>query len=273
MKNNPLPEGFSLILRGTVGSTVHGLNLEGTDDKDEMGVCIEPASAAITLGSGFEQFIYRTAAERTGIRDARSEPGDLDLTIFSLRKFCRLAANGNPTVLLLLYTPEFTWNATGGQLRDNRDWFVSKEAGARFLGYMQGQLQRLLGERGQKRVKRPELEEKYGFDTKYASHVLRLGYQGIEFITTGKLTLPMREPDRSYLLGVRQGKLSLEGVIKEARCLDAELKIALEKSPLPEHPNREAIEKWIQMVYVNRWAAQRPHETYLGQVTSQGDRA
>jgi len=30
------------ILRAVVGSTVHGLANAGTDDRDEMGVCIEP---------------------------------------------------------------------------------------------------------------------------------------------------------------------------------------------------------------------------------------
>ena len=31
-----------LIIRTLVGSTIHGLELAGTDDRDEMGVCIEP---------------------------------------------------------------------------------------------------------------------------------------------------------------------------------------------------------------------------------------
>jgi uncharacterized protein len=31
-----------MIIRSLVGSTVHGLELEGTDDRDEMGVCVEP---------------------------------------------------------------------------------------------------------------------------------------------------------------------------------------------------------------------------------------
>ena len=31
-----------LILRTTVGSVVHGLSNPGTDDRDELGVCIEP---------------------------------------------------------------------------------------------------------------------------------------------------------------------------------------------------------------------------------------
>jgi len=48
----------------------------------------------------------------------------------------------------------------------------------------------------------------YGFDTKYAMHMLRLGFQGVELLTTGRLSLPMREPERSYLLDVRRGRLA-----------------------------------------------------------------
>ena len=102
----------NLILRATVGSTAHGLHLAGTDDRDEMGVCIEPPEYVIGLDR-FEQWIYRTAEERAqhnpdaDQRRSGSTPpsraGDLDLVVYSLRKYARLAAAGNPTVLLLLY--------------------------------------------------------------------------------------------------------------------------------------------------------------------------
>src|SRR4051812_43174814 len=85
------------ILRATVGSRLHGLALEGTDDRDEMGVCIEAPEYVAGLRH-FEQYVYRTKPE-----GVRSEAGDLDLTIYSLRKYARLALNGNPTILLLLY--------------------------------------------------------------------------------------------------------------------------------------------------------------------------
>ena len=97
----------STILRGLVGSTVHGLKVnDGIEDRDEMGICIEPLAEAMALSAPFEQFIYRSAAERAGREDARSIAGDLDLTIYSLRKWMRLALKGNPTILLLLFTPE-----------------------------------------------------------------------------------------------------------------------------------------------------------------------
>jgi hypothetical protein len=37
------------ILRSVVGSTVHGLSNPGTDDRDEMGVCVEPPEYVIGL--------------------------------------------------------------------------------------------------------------------------------------------------------------------------------------------------------------------------------
>jgi len=40
------------ILRGLVGSTVHGLNVnDGIEDRDEMGVCVEPMQDALALWS------------------------------------------------------------------------------------------------------------------------------------------------------------------------------------------------------------------------------
>ena len=85
------------ILRGLVGSTVHGLSNPGTDDRDEMGVCVEPPEYFIGL-RGFEHYVSRTQPE-----GVPSGPGDLDLTIYGLRKLCRLAVKGSPTVLLLFF--------------------------------------------------------------------------------------------------------------------------------------------------------------------------
>jgi hypothetical protein len=47
------------ILRCEVGSSVHGLAIEGTDDRDEMGICLEPPEYVIGL-KHFEQWTYRT---------------------------------------------------------------------------------------------------------------------------------------------------------------------------------------------------------------------
>ena len=79
-----------LVLRTTVGSVVHGLSNPGTDDRDELGVSIEPPEYLLGF-QRFEHFVYRTQPE-----GHPSGPGDLDLTVYGLRKFCALALKGSP---------------------------------------------------------------------------------------------------------------------------------------------------------------------------------
>lgn len=245
------------ILRGLVGSTVHGLNVnDGIEDRDEMGVCVEPLVAAMALSAPFEQFIYRSAAEREGRQNARSTGGDLDLTIYSLRKWTRLALKGNPTILLLLFTPQeqlVACDDLGTELRELTPSIVSRRVQGPFLGYLQAQKQRLTGERGQKRIHRPELEEMYGFDTKYAMHMLRLGFQGVELLSSGRLSLPMKEPERSYLLDVRRGKVSEQDCFSRAGELERELIDLEATSVLPDEPEEERVERWVIDAYRRRW--------------------
>jgi uncharacterized protein len=268
-----------LILRGSVGSTAHGLHLAGTDDRDEMGVAVEPPERVIGL-TDFEQHIHRTAEERlkhnptadqrSHGRTPPSQAGDLDLTVYSLRKYVRLAANGNPTVQILLFVKPLFSNRFGQQLRRNARLFASKEAGARFLGYLQAQRERLLGQRGQMRVTRTELVKKHGYDTKFAMHAVRLGFQGVEYLKTGRLTLPM-DAGRDYCMSVRLGKVPLPQVTETIERLEREICVLTYgrqtvpdsaperrdftrgKSPLKDNADRAAIDRLLVRIYRDAW--------------------
>ena len=93
----------------------------------------------------------------------------------------------------------------------------------------------------------------YGFDTKYAMHMLRLGFQGVELLTMGRLSFPMREPERSYLLYVRRGKVSEQQCLTQAGALERELADLATSSPLPEAPDEERVEQWVLDTYRHRW--------------------
>lgn len=245
------------ILRVPAGSNLHGLALPDKDDRDEVGICVEDIAAAVGF-SEFEQYIYRTAAEREGKHDAPSQHGDLDLTIFSLRKFLRLAMQGNPQILQCLFVPAplcLYRDARGAQLQELAPLIVSRHAGARYLGYLEAQRQRLLGERGQKKTNRPELEAKHSFDTKYAMHILRLGFQGVELMSTGKLTLPMPERDRTFVYAVRLGDVPLQDVLTKAGELERQVKDLLNDAPVPAEPAREELERWMLSMYFENWKA------------------
>ncbi|SFP48800.1 Predicted nucleotidyltransferase [Amycolatopsis arida] len=191
------------ILRCQVGSGLHGTAVRGQDDRDEMGLCVEPPEYVIGLRR-FEQYIHRTQPD-----GVRSGPGDLDLVVYSLRKWMRLALTGNPTVLLPLFVPDgeiVAITEIGRELRARSERIVSRQAGRRFLGYLRAQRERMLGLRG-RRVNRPELVEAHGFDTKFAMHMVRLGVQGVELLETGRLTLPVPEPWLGWLRDLRQGRI------------------------------------------------------------------
>lgn len=239
------------ILRTQVGSGVHGVAVSGQDDRDEMGICVEPADCVIGLYQ-FEQYEYRTQPQ-----GVRSGPGDLDLTIYSLRKWMRLALKGNPSILIPLFVPEHdvvTENQHGRYLREHPELVVSREAGARFLGYMTAQRERLVGERGRGSMpKRPELIEQYGFDTKYAYHMIRLGMQGYELMTTGRITLPMPEPTRTWLTDLRVGRHTLQEAMARVDDVERQLKLAIDTSDLPEHPDYSKANAFLIDTYQEMW--------------------
>jgi predicted nucleotidyltransferase len=212
--------------------------------------------------SEFEQYIYRSAAEREGRHDAPSAPGDLDLTIYGLRKFLRLALQGNPQILQTLFVPRekcVKLTALGEELQDLSFSIISKQAGRRYLGYLESQKQRLMGERGQKKVNRPELEEKFGYDTKYAMHILRLGFQGVELLSTGHISMPMTGEAWEFTYHTRLGKVPLQDVLTRAGELERELKDLTETGPMPETPDREQVESWMLDVYKLVWAKGLEH--------------
>jgi len=245
------------ILRVPAGSNLHGLSVPGADDRDEVGICIEDLDAAMGF-TPFEQFIYRTAAEREGRHDAPSQAGDLDLTIFSLRKFLRLAMQGNPQIIQCFFVPQplcVSCDARGAKLQELAPLVVSRQAGHRYLGYLEAQRQRLLGERGQKKVNRPELEAKFGFDTKYAMHILRLGFQGVELLSTGRLTLPMAEKDRAFVYATRLGQVPMQDVLTKAGELETQIKDLLDDAPVPAEPAREELQSWMTAMYFENWRA------------------
>lgn len=236
------------ILCVEVGSTVHGTAIEGTDDRDQMAVFIPPPRLSIGL-SGVETIVHRTQPE-----GVRSGPGDLDLVLHSLRKYCRLALAGNPSILLGLYSPTVhTITPLGERLRGLAPAFASKRAVKAFLGYMTEQRARLDGTKGQKSVKRPELVERYGYDTKYAGHVIRLGLQGIDYAMVGWLVLPMAARNAELVRQVRLGKFSLPYVLEMADDLAAQLESYLDTTHLPDAPDFETVDKFLVDATLERW--------------------
>lgn len=238
------------ILRTVVGSELHGTGIPGTEDHDEMGVYIEPLEYVVGFKK-MEHYTWRSKPE-----GVKSEHGDTDLVMYSLRKYVQLAMQGNPTVILLLFAPEthtLFKTPEGRELCDLASKIISKRAAPRYLGYLESQKQRLLGIKKGHTPSRPELIEKFGYDTKYAMHALRLGYQGIELMQTGKLVLPIQGYKGDYLRSVRRGEVSFAGVKDDLNYIEGALKRVTETSKLQDEPDVESITRWMKNTHYNKW--------------------
>lgn len=112
------------------GSHAYGTNI-ATSDEDFRGIAIAPARYYTGFFENFEQ--------------AQNGAGD-DLTIFDVRKFFKLASQGNPSMLEILYTDnsdhvQKTWQ--GLKLLENRELFLSKRVKHTFSGYSHAQIGRI----------------------------------------------------------------------------------------------------------------------------------
>jgi len=98
---------------------------------------------------------------------------------------------------------------------------------------------------------RPEYECAYGYDTKAAMHCLRLYFECIELMHSGRITLP--RPERDLLIEVRSGEWSKERFLAEAEQYRLNAEEAALRSNLPEAVDRRRISELIAEVHLSFW--------------------
>lgn len=88
---------------------------------------------------------------------------------------------------------------------------------------------------------RRELEVNSGYDTKHASHLVRLLRMGYEIITEGKVIV--KRPDKDEILNVKNGGWSYEKVMEYTNEMQAKLDIAYKTTILPKSVNYSQLNK------------------------------
>lgn len=242
------------ILLVEVGSTAHGTGIPGGEDYDQLGVVVEPLDQVV----GLDERGFRTVMQRTQPEGARSGPGDVDRTLYSLRRFVRLAVSGNPSILMALWAPVDHSTPEGLELQRLGEAFVGRHLVPRYRGYMHSQAQRLLGTKGRGHGVRgsggrQELIEAHGYDTKYAMHCARLGFQCQELLTTGKLLLPVQGDHADWLRAVRRGEVGFDEWWTTVLRLDQELEAMETDDQYRPGPDRTRIERWTVDTHAAIW--------------------
>lgn len=123
----------------TILKVVHGSKLYGTNtptsDTDYKGCAVSPLPYYLGVSKTFEQ------AEKYENKGA-----DCDEVIYDIRKYCKLAADGNPTILETLFIPEeciIVATELGKLLLENNELFLSQKTFHTHHGFAFSQLKRL----------------------------------------------------------------------------------------------------------------------------------
>ena len=90
---------------------------------------------------------------------------------------------------------------------------------------------------------RTQLVDDYGYDVKFASHLIRLMLEGKELLQTSRISFPLKEKD--LLREIRDGKYSLEEIIKMSEEYEKEIEDLVLTSKLPSKPRYDEIDKLL----------------------------
>lgn len=227
----------NLIMKVMVGSHLYGTETENSD-KDYVGIFIPDKDYVLGVKK-VEQVEIRTNPTDSGRRNTSA---DTDTVLYSLPKFIHLASQNNPNIVELFFAPEKNIvfdTEYGKRLREAFPLFISKKVKHTFMGYAFSQKQKLMYknfEGGRKAT-----VEKYGYETKFASHIIRLLDEGIELLVEGRLAFPINA--RALVRDIKIGRYDLNQVLTRADNYETLLEEAYIRSSVPHTPNFDEINK------------------------------
>jgi len=216
------------ILEVVVGSRLHGLN-KPDSDTDIRGVFMHPVEEIL---SPFKKIENTSWIE-----------GDIDNTAYELRNFCKMATQGNPSVIEILFSNMVQKiDPIGKELMNNRDKFLdSKRVFEAYKGYAHNQYNKM-------NLFEPDIRT-----PKFAVAYIRSLWQGIGLLKNGEITNQVTDPLRTFLLEVKHDfKPSLIPKLGEMfSSLQVEIAEAYYENPTKFTPNINWIEDFVSRAYLN----------------------
>lgn len=198
-----------------MGSVAYGVSSD-TSDNDVYGFCMPPKDYVFPHLAGhipgfstqvqkFDQYQQHHIIDK----ETRKE---YDMNIYGIVKYFKLCMDNNPNMIDSLFTAQnmvLSQTRIGQMVRDNRRIFLSKKAWHSFKGYSYSQMHKMKVKNPDPTSTRYEMVQKYGYDVKFAYHVVRLLDEVEQILRDGDIDL-MR--DRERLKSIRRGEWKLEDI-------------------------------------------------------------
>lgn len=241
------------ILGGTqyltiMGSMAYGVSSDSSD-MDLYGFAIPPKDVVFPhlkgeiLGFGtpeprFEQWQQHHIVEK----DHRKE---YDFNIYNIVKYFQLVMENNPNMVDSIFTDHtcvLKSTEIANHVRDNRKIFLQKRCWHSFKGYAYQQMHKMKIKNPEPGSKRWENVQKFGYDVKFAYHVVRLLNEVEQILVEHDLDL---KRNNEQLKEIRRGEWTQQQIEDYFTFKEKSLEGVYASSTLPHKPNEEVIKKLL----------------------------
>jgi len=255
----------SPIMEIITGSFAYGVS-GNSSDADVIAVAIPPKNFIYThlngmvpgFGPAPESFeVYMKHGIDKGEKN-------YDINIYGIIKYMNLVVDNNPNMLETLFVPNrcVTHITDSGKiLRERRKEFLTKNSFNKLLGYAYSQLKKL--DTMVPTGKRLELVEKYGFDTKFAYHIIRLAEQARQILLEHDLDL---ERSKELLKNIREGYFTKDQIKTMFEEREKEIRQIFLNSTLRDKPDYTKLNTILMMVLENHYGNMHEAEQNYSEV-------
>lgn len=243
-----------------MGSVAYGVS-DDTSDMDIYGFCIPPKQIIFPHLTGHiegfgnpPEIFHNFQIHHVQDPEANGSKGqEYDFDIYNIVRYFQLCMENNPNMIDSLFTPQrcvLYSSQIGNLVREKRKLFLHKGSWHKRKGYAYSQLHKMGNK--ERTGKRQESIEKYGYDVKFAYHVVRLVNNAEQILIEGDLDLTR---DREQLKSIRRGEWKEEDIRKwfeerEVSLGDVYLKSTLQHSP-DEAKIKELLLNCLEIHYGN----------------------
>lgn len=238
-----------------MGSIAYGVSNDDSDF-DIYGFCIPPKNDIFPHLNGyilnfgtqykpFEQYQKHHIMDPNGLTANNGDIRQYDLTIYSITKYFDLIMGCNPNMIDSIFTPQrCVLHATkiAQMVRENRKIFLNKSAWHTFKGYAFSQMKKIKDKTNSSNPKRAATIEEFGYDIKFAYHVVRLLNEVEQILLEHDLDL---ERNREQLKSIRRGEWTLEQIETYFESKERSLEDLYTKSDLRLKPDEDAVRQLL----------------------------
>jgi uncharacterized protein len=232
-----------------MGSDSYGVS-SATSDIDVYGFCIPPKDMVFPHLAGEIQGFGTPPArfdqwQQHHINNPEWGEKTHDFQVFGIVRYFHLCMECNPNMIDSIFTPRrcvMHSTVIGEMVREHRKMFLHKGAWHKFRGYAYSQMHKIKGRVNASNPERAANIEKFGYDIKFAYHVVRLLDEIEQIMVEHDLDL---ERNREQLKSIRRGEWTIEQIERHFEEKERALERTYSDSKLRQKPDEAAIRELL----------------------------